>query len=269
MHWSSQTRCNTMCYVLLCVFFAATVYRPHLANAQPILWSAGHDTGNMDEWWAPEKAGVEGNNCGGEYNSNGGRSRVSTIVAHRGRFSARLYQRNTARTPDVGVRLFRWCESRRQAIGTGLYYSAWYYIPTQVTVHGWWSIMEWKSRGSTNAKVFVGVENRADGSMFAHVCQGEDSGGRCWNQKRRNLPVAQWFHLEVYYVKSTNSTGRVVLWQDGTRIIDATDVDTANSKNLEWAVISYGTDLDPSDNTTYIDDAAISRKRIGRHRGSQ
>jgi hypothetical protein len=258
MRSPAQIRWRTVCYVAICTAFVATLYFPHIAYARVILWFAGHETENMDEWWDPAKAGVEDHNCGGEYNSNGGTSRVSTVVAHSGRFSARLYQPNTAMMPDVGVRLVRWCESIHQAIGTGLYYSAWYYIPTRVTVHGWWSIMQWKSLDSRNAKVHITVGNRANGSMYVRVCQGVDSGGRCWGQNSRNLPVAQWFHLEVYYVKSIEGTGRVILWQDGAQIVDAMDVDTANSEDLSWGVISYGTDLDPSDNTIYIDDAMIS-----------
>jgi hypothetical protein len=83
----SQTRWSTICYVLSCTVFVATVYLPQIADARAILWFAGHETENMDEWWAPEKAGVEHENCGGEYTSNGSTSGVSTIVAHRGRFS--------------------------------------------------------------------------------------------------------------------------------------------------------------------------------------
>ena len=71
--------------------------------------------------------------------------------------------------------------------------------------------MQCKSRGSRNPKVHAAVENRASGSMYVHVCQGMDSAGRCWEQNSRNPPVAQWFHLEAYYVKSIDSTGRVIL----------------------------------------------------------
>jgi hypothetical protein len=178
MRLPSQTRLSTICYVLSCTVFVATVYLPQIANARARLWFAGHETGNMDEWWAPAKAGVEHDNCD----------------------------------------------------------------------------------GSRNAKVHITVENRANGSMYVRVCQGRDSGGRCCEQNSRNLPVAQWFHLEAYYVKSIDSTGRVILWQDGTQIVDATDVDTANSQDLQWAVISYGTALDPSDNTIYVDDVMISKQ---------
>jgi hypothetical protein len=118
--------------------------------------------------------------------------------------------------------------------------------------------VQWKSHGSHNPKVHVAVENRANGGMYVRVCQGMNGGGRCWEQNSTNLLVAQWFHLEVYYGKSIDSTGRVILWQDGTQIVDAMDVDTANSEDLQWSVVSYGTDLDPSDNTIYVDDAMIS-----------
>jgi hypothetical protein len=124
------------------------------------------------------------------------------------------------------------------------------------------------SHGSSDAKVFVGVNDRADGSMYVRVCQGMDSGVHCWKQNSRNLAVAQWFQLEVYYVKYYQHRTRYSL-QDGTRIVDAMDVDTANSEDLQCAVVSYGTDLDPSDNMIYVDDAMISTKRIGPNRGAR
>ena len=206
----------------------------------------------MNEWWQ--------NNCGGEFNSNRGTSGVSTTVAHTGRYAARLYQPNTARMSDVGVRLFRWCESQQQ---TALYYSAWYYIPQRVTVNGWWHIMQWKSNGSHNAKFVVAVGNRPDGQMYLSLGRGQDSGGGVWSQNIKNVPVGQWFHVEAYYKKAADNTGQVTLWQDGVQLVNVPGVQTANSSDLGWAVISYGTGLNPSNNTMYVDDAVISTTRRG------
>jgi hypothetical protein len=122
--------------------------------------------------------------------------------------------------------------------------------------------MQFKSKGSNNPKVHMTVDNRPDGAMELTLCQGRDSGGKCWNTNT-TIPVGKWFHLEAYYVKSTTKTGRVTFWMDGQQIVDATGVDTANSSDLGWSVISYGTKVLPNNNAIYADDAAISTARLG------
>ena len=120
----SQTRWRTMCHVSICTVCVATVYFPQISNARVPLWFVDHKTEIWTSGGLPKKPAWDTTTVAEEYNNNGGTSRVSTGVALRGRFSAQLDQPNMAMTPDVGARLFHWCDSIHQAIGTGLYYSA-------------------------------------------------------------------------------------------------------------------------------------------------
>ena len=181
-------------------------------------------------------------------------------VPHTGLYGITMRVPDTNTGASLGVRLFRWCESYEHQ---ALYYSAWYYIPHQVRVNHWWWLMQWKSEGSFNAKFGLAVANRPDGRMYVFVERGEDSGGGAWGQNVKDLPVGQWFHLEAYYAKATDGTGRVTAWQDGVQIVDVPNVATANSQDLSWAVINYGQDTVPSDVTVHVDDAAISTTRLG------
>jgi hypothetical protein len=217
------------------------------------LWSTDHETGEMSQWWYP--GGVYA--CGGEFNSDGGTSGVSTTVARSGLYSARLNLPNVG-AGTQGARLFRWCEARAN---TALYYSAWYYIPQEVTVRDWWALMEWKSAGSYNAKFAVYVDNRPDGQMYLLLGRGQDSGGGSWRQDLKNVPVGQWFHLEAYYRKASDNTGQITIWQDGVQILGVVNVQTANSSDLGWAVTNYGAQLSPSNVTIYVDDAVINTYR--------
>ncbi len=219
------------------------------------LWAADHETGDLSQWWYPGGA----NNCGGEFDSGTGISNVVSTIAHAGRYSAQMTLSH-ADLEDNGTRLFRWCEAQDRG---GLYYSAWYFIPQRVAVNSWWGLMEWKSPGSFNAKFTLEVYNRPDGQMYLFLGRGQDSGGGSWTQKIKNIPVGRWFHIEAYYEKAVAATGRISVWQDGTRILDVKNVATANSDDLRWAVINYGSHLSPSDVTVYVDDAAISTTRIG------
>ncbi|HYN89547.1 MAG TPA: heparin lyase I family protein [Ardenticatenaceae bacterium] len=213
----------------------------------------------MRDWWHPEPAGREGNNCGGEYNSGGGATGPADSPARAGRYAAFL-QTGDIGSSQQGARLFRWCEPRAN---DALYYSAWYLIPTRVTVESWWAIMQWKSAGSFNPKFALMVGNRPDGEMYLYLGRGRDSGGGSWSQSTSDLPVGQWFHLEAYYEKAGDGTGRVTVWQDGVELLDLAGVSTANGEDLGWSVINYGDSLDPGNLTIYTDDAAISRTRLG------
>ena len=78
----------------------------------------------MADWRAPKAARVRGDNCGGEYNSDGGTSKPSRDVAQTGGYAAKLTI-NGAATNNAnggqGVRLFRWCEAEQR--GKALFYS--------------------------------------------------------------------------------------------------------------------------------------------------
>lgn len=228
---------------------------PPLKLGNRALWSADHEDGSMSRWWRP--GGKD--HCGGQFNSGTGASDISHGIAHTGSHSARLSIRSTDEG-DQGARLFRWCEAQDNA---ALYYSAWYYFPRRVAVGNWWIIMEWKSEGSYNPKFALQVGNRADGAMYAYLARGVDSGGGTWSQDVVNLPVGRWVHLETHYERATEDTARVTVWQDGAQILEATDVQTANSADLRWAIVNYGNHTSPTDIEMYVDDAAISKSRIG------
>jgi hypothetical protein len=216
-----------------------------------VLWRADHERGDLSEWSAGD--------CGGDF-SNGSGSAEHTDASVHGDGGLRLWVPDTRTRESVGARMFRWCEAQKHR---ALYYSAWYYFPFQVQVDGWWWIMEWKSEGSFNGKFGLAVRNRGDGEMSLVLVRGEDSGGGTWEQRQLTLPVHQWVHLEAYYQKASNQRGRVTVWQDGEQILDVTGVQTANGNDLRWAVVNYGQDTDPSDVDIFVDDAAISTRRLG------
>jgi hypothetical protein len=99
--------------------------------------------------------------------------------------------------------------------------------------------------------------------MYVRLGRGADSGSGFWDQTLEDIPVGQWFHLEVYYQKAATATGHITVWQDGVQIVDLANVKTANSGDLGWGVINYGQMTTPSDMTIYVDGAAISTTRLG------
>lgn len=223
----------------------------YLPASPRFLWQTDHERSGLRDW--------SDNDCGGIFDNGSAYTEYSRPTGNRtGEMRLRVPNMNTGNSE--GARAFRWCESRQHR---ALFYSAWYYIPQTVRVSWWWSLMEWKSRGSFNAKFRIAVGNRRDGQMYLFLGRGADSGGGKWDQSIKNLPAREWVHLEAYYEKAIDQTGRVTLWQDGVQIVDVNQVSTANSSDLGWAIVNYGQYTSPSDVEIFVDNAAISTERLG------
>jgi hypothetical protein len=235
-----------------------------------IIWSADHEEGALSDWYYPS-INATGDFGGGEYNSGIGDSTIVSGIAHSGNYAAKM----TIEAPGVtssGTRLFRWRESRQYS---ELYYSVWYYVPQRYTT-GWANWFQWKSRTSTNNDpiFFLDVRNRAtNGNMFFYLTwwnglqiEGPapgQSGYRTWTAPV-DIPVGRWFNVEARYVCDGGFGGAVQVWQDGVEIFNLSGVRTRYvDGTCEWAVNNYGSEINPSPSTIYIDDAVISTTRIG------
>jgi hypothetical protein len=218
------------------------------AAAATILWSGNHESGTMSDWYE--------NDCGGEFNSGNGVSSASSDVAHSGKYSAKMTIDATG--SDTGVRLFRWCESR--ASDPALYYSTWYYFPTNVQVTGgWWNIFQFKSKyaGGNDPYWIVNVGNRSNGEMYLYLYDWVHQ--KSYDQAIASLPVGKWVHLNVFLKRAADNTGQISVWQDGIKIFDIPNVPTVDANaELQWSIDNYANELSPSNVTIYTDDATIS-----------
>jgi hypothetical protein len=242
----------SFCIVFLCASGTSL-------GASGVLWSAAMETGDMREWYQPcARDGPCVNEWGGQFNSGHAVSQASRDVAHTGQYSAKL----TISTPSTaGVRLFRWGETHQYS---NLYFSVWYYFPRRYdTPAGWWAVMQWKSRTSSQNDPFfmVNVGNRPNGNMYLYMYEWQTDVS--YSQSIRDLPVAQWVHVEAFYRCAADGTGKVTVWQDGVHILEARNVNTRYANgDCQWSLANYSDQVTPSPTVIYIDDAAISTTRI-------
>ena len=239
---------------------------PGMTSVAGVVWSADNEIGNLAQWTAggthggPRDSGV----CVRPQNG------VSTEAAHSGKYSVTM----TINVDDdqSGCRTFRHEESAR---GGEYFYSAWMMIPSAVKVGGFWNIFQFKSdNGSMNEAVWV-IEalNRPNGSLHpvlrykglaAGPTAGEGTGVKYYDQALKDIPVGRWFHLEMFLRQSDKYDGRVTVWQDGVQLWDFDKVKTQypGGNNL-WSINNYGNNLLPSTATVYVDDARVSKTRVG------
>jgi hypothetical protein len=240
---------------------------PTPSSPPDILWSARVEGGNLDEW--------SKNDCGGQFNSGGGVSVASREKAHGGSWSAKMtISGNSGDTNTAGTRLFRWCEAQRNR---ELYYSVWYFIPQPYVVSGWANWFQYKSKttdGRVDPFFFLDVRKFTTTSALHFVLtwwagltiEGPapgQSGYRTWTSGL-GLPIGRWFQVEARYVCASDFTGAIQVWQDGTEIFKLDGVKTRYSNgDCQWSVNNYGTGISPSPVVIYVDDAIISKTRVG------
>jgi hypothetical protein len=248
--WVRRWLCGTdrLKIIQLIVFIMCSMSPAAFADTP--LWSANMEGGNLVEWAM--------NGCGGQYVSGNSRIDASTLVAHTGKWSARL-QITTPGTPTSGARLFRWCEPREHA---KLFYSAWFYLPEHYSVRRYWNVFQWKSKTAKQNDPFfiVNIGNRADGTMYFYLFDWQRR--RSYPQTGANLRIGNWVHLEAYHECTAASTGRVTVWQDGGLLHDLTNVTTRyNDGDCQWSIDNYSDGLTPATATLFVDDATISLRR--------
>jgi hypothetical protein len=216
--------------------------------------------------------------------SGDGDARVSTDGAHTGAYGVELKANGTA-----GIRM------RVQDLGpdpvnlpNDAYYSVWYKVPfggmtDNIFQFKQAEVDKWGSNGDPThqtRRMLSKVSLEWDGQAYdvayrtrIRQANGEWSSGNTDTLARANvnLPLNEWFHLEMRYVWGMDGTGRSTLWVDGVQVWDLENIST-EANNLQyiyeprqWTVNHYLSKSNDSSRTTwiYIDDAAISTTRIG------
>ena len=214
------------------------------------LWVGDHEEGNLSDWY--------GRGGGGKFNSGGGTSNVSDKFAHTGRYSAELTLKNV--TATQGVRLFRWAEPRSQS---ELYYSTWYYFSKRHTAPDWWNIWQYKSKTSSKNDPFFLLDVSDTNRLRLYDWQ-EKHGYQPLTDEA--IPVGRWFQVEVFYKSRGDKTGAITVWQDGVKLYEVKNVRTRYADgDTQWSVNNYTDSVSPNDMVNiYVDDAVISKTRVGR-----
>lgn len=235
-----------------------------------LYWSADTEVGNASQWdlglpWA------SGNNSW-------------KIVTQLSPVHSGMYSISSTINTSKGESGVRWPMRGVPGLNNTLpdaYYSTWVYLPSTFN-SDWFMLMQWKTGkavGSDPVKS-INLEQR-NGAMYLGLYDFVGADGR-YNtsgsgmKQRASIPfpTEQWVHLEAYYDWSTAKTGSVVAYQDGVEVFRQMDAITLYSGSTydsvigqfgyyQWAVNNYGGNLNLNPYTLYIDDAAISRLRLG------
>jgi hypothetical protein len=219
-----------------------------------LLWTATFEPGDLSEWTGDAQGGVYTDNATLPPSA-------TTVMAHNGRYAGVVTLSPTASMTSTNF-LFRNQPSPAQA-----YYSAWYYVPSTVSVAQWLSLSHFTgSRTGDGTNLFaiwdVNLYPLPGGGLAAQLYDYVNQ----FNLRQTTpvaFPVDRWTQIEVLLAKATDTTGRVTVWQDGTLILDRSGLATVQNDWVQWDAGGASAELTPSPATVYLDDAAISLVRRG------
>lgn len=144
------------------------------------------------------------------------------------------------------------------------YYGAWFYVPVEVTSTDNWNLFHFDGNGADVHHDLWDVSLAVTGGVLrAYVFDFLRMMVRATGSQA-DVPVGEWFHLEVYWERAKDATGTFALYVDGVEALSLTDLSTDDSDaGAEWYVGNLATEVAPRPNTLYVDDVTISATRRG------
>ena len=235
----------------------ATGCTPRAQLGTDLLWVSTFEDGNFGEWSDPGGGGPRSDTAPNTLEA-------STEQAHRGHYAAKLTIVPTM--PDVYADASL---MRKSGLPEEAYYSAWYYVPSPVTVGKFWTIFKLRMRSvadnaTTEAELYdANIRSQPGGELTFWIYDHRIAGQIPQQTSDVVVPVGQWFQVEAFYRNAQDNTGRATFWFNGQLIADVNGMAMGPTPWVEWDAVNVGANLSPVPVTIYVDDAAISRSRVG------
>lgn len=258
---------------------------------EKVLWFSDFEEGDFSSW---EDEGTGDYYAGGGIFLTGGENAAYGItgdVVHSGRFASftRIDNAYMAQGPRA-VRLMRWCDRAWNEGGDYFpdeaYYSVWMFFPYVYDPGkeepwdpgdgGWWNVFQFKSENEAGSQPLVELDvYNENSSMFFGLSIKEypdpesDMHQQAYHVQLEPepIPISSWVHVEVFYRKAQDSSGEVVVWQDGREIFRVERIQTMLTETAAWGIGNYTDHITggavPGQAVVFFDDAVISGERVG------
>jgi hypothetical protein len=226
----------------------------NLGQSPDILWWTDNESGDTNDWTTD----------GGGYtwSSGGGTLSLSTEHSRSGRDAIK----STVVSVGAGVQSGA-CAVREGVMPAEAYYSAWFYIPSAPTSTNYWLLFKYRFRQILSDSALVGgwdVDVQLDDGGVPHFVLYDHQGKRNPAPVQSvELPLGRWFQIETYLRLASDTSGQLSIWINGTLAFDLVGLATAPTRYAEWSVGAITEVIAPDNLPVYVDDAAISTRRLG------
>lgn len=150
---------------------------------------------------------------------------------------------------------------RQGELPKAAYYGAWYFVPARATNSALWNLIHFQGGSSAGQHGLwdVSLVNGTNGELELVVF--DFLNGVTRRPAARPIPIAAWFHIEVYLQRAADATGAFALYQDGQPMLEVRNLITDDSTWGQWYVGNLATGLTPAESTLYVDDVSLRSTR--------
>lgn len=225
----------------------------NLGESPEILWWTDHETGDLSDWTR---------DGGGTWTMGGGTVEPALGLARSGKYALRSSVTSSSdalRSAGIGI--------REGLMPEEACYSAWFFLPTAVTTTSFWLFFKFRSRTvadqpTTDVDMWdVDVVSASDGGLVLSLFRRDRDEEVASSSV--SVPVARWFQLEACLRAASDATGKLAVWLDGQPAFALDAQFTMPSQYVEWNVGNVAQGITPSTASIYVDDAAVSSRRLG------
>lgn len=249
-----MTRAVLVALALAAFFSGACSAEPvNVGESPEMLWWTDHETGDLSDWLR---------DGGGTWTSAGGTLELVNSPVRSGRYALRsTVTSNSMAVQSAGIGI------RGALMPSEACYSAWFFIPSAVTTTSFWLFFKFRSRQVADqpntavdmwdVDVVTGQNQTPVLALYRHDREQEMSA------ESARVPIARWFQVEACLLAASDSSGHLSVWLDGQIAFELNAQVTMPSQYVEWNVGSIAEAITPSSASLYVDDAAISTRRLG------
>ncbi len=144
------------------------------------------------------------------------------------------------------------------------YYSAWFYLPEAASASYYWAFFKLAAQdpppADTSTEIWVlDLQPGAEGStlrLYSAVHPEQTLA------EPPAVPIGRWFQIEAFVRAPTPDDGELTIWLDGATIFDYAGA-TLPTPTVTWVIGSGSEGLAAPSASLFIDDAAVTRRRLG------
>lgn len=221
---------------------------------------------------------------------------IENEIVHTGQHSSFAKIEN-ATTPGEAkaIRFMQWTDRAWDEEGKYFpkeaYYSVFVYFPQNFDPAkpenndalgdgGWWNIFQFKSDNNAGSQPTAVLDlYNSEGKMHLGLVIkdyiNDDSDAHVQEYIEQENPMilnpGKWVHLEAYYKKASDYTGKIIVWQDGQQVLEKDNFRSIffGDGTAVWGIGNYTDYINGGQGegnaTVYFDDAMVSSIRIGEH----
>ncbi len=223
----------------------------HLGQDPDFVFFTDHESGDLSDW----------NARGTTWEDAGGTLALVSSPTRSGRFAVDASVVAQPMGTQSAAFLFA------NDLPENAYFSAWFYLSAAASASYYWAFFKLAAQqpppSDSSQEIWVlDVAPGASGASGATLRLYSDVYPDQVLDASPALPIGRWFQVEAFVRAPTPDEGELRIWVDGSEVFEHHGA-TLPTTTVTWVIGSGADGLEAPGASLFIDDAAVTRRRLG------